>query len=71
MPQVQVAILELFCRCDCKLPNMFVGTLTRESVLKAVAKGISSEEIIAYLHSRAHPQAAARVPDATIVPEVG
>jgi len=69
--QVQVAILELFCRCDCKLPNMFVGTLTRDSVLKAVAKGITSDEIITYLHSRAHPQASARAPEGTIVPEVG
>ena len=49
---------------------MFVGTLTRDSVLKAVSSGISSQEIIAYLQSRAHPQALARPPDAAVVPEV-
>ena len=49
---------------------MFVGTLTRDSVLKAVSSGISSQEIIAYLQSRAHPQALARPPDASVVPEV-
>eukprot|EP00798_Chlamydomonas_sp_ICE-L_P016417 gene16417-22628_t len=64
---VQVAILELFCRNDCVLPNLFVGTLTRESVFKALASGIDADEIVAYLRSHAHPQVAKRNP---VVPEV-
>lgn len=68
--QVQTAILQLFCRTDCLLPNAFVGTLTRESVLQAVVEsGISSDDIIEYLRSHAHPQAAARAPR-PVVPEV-
>eukprot|EP00955_Chlamydomonas_euryale_P026377 278381-Chlamydomonas_euryale.AAC.19 len=50
---VQVAILELFCRSDCVLPNLFVGTLTRESVLSAVGAGIAADEIVSYLQVRA------------------
>ena len=29
---LQAAILRLFCRCECVLPNLFVGVLTRDSV---------------------------------------
>ena len=64
---VQVAILELFCRNDCVLPNLFVGTLTRDSVTKALGSGITAEEIVAYLRAHAHPHVARRVPT---VPEV-
>eukprot|EP00195_Chlamydomonas_chlamydogama_P010376 CAMPEP_0202894508 /NCGR_PEP_ID=MMETSP1392-20130828/3906_1 /ASSEMBLY_ACC=CAM_ASM_000868 /TAXON_ID=225041 /ORGANISM="Chlamydomonas chlamydogama, Strain SAG 11-48b" /LENGTH=534 /DNA_ID=CAMNT_0049579235 /DNA_START=140 /DNA_END=1743 /DNA_ORIENTATION=- len=64
---VQVAILELFMRNDCVLPNLFVGTLTRDTVLKAITAGIGAEEIIDYLVSHCHPQVAGRSP---VVPEV-
>ncbi|GAX80863.1 hypothetical protein CEUSTIGMA_g8298.t1 [Chlamydomonas eustigma] len=67
---VQVAILQLFCRTDCILPNAFVGTLTRESVLQAVDSGISADDVIDYLRSHAHPQAASRAPRYPVVPEV-
>jgi transcription initiation factor TFIIH subunit 4 len=64
---VQRAILRLFVRCECVLPNLFVGTLTRESVSSAVASGIAADDIVAYLREHAHAQVAGRVP---VVPEV-
>ncbi|KAK9806388.1 hypothetical protein WJX72_012519 [[Myrmecia] bisecta] len=64
---LQYAILRSFVRCECILPNLFVGTLTRESVTTALASGISADQIINYLRQHAHKHAAARVP---IVPEV-
>ncbi|KAG1673265.1 hypothetical protein FOA52_002545 [Chlamydomonas sp. UWO 241] len=64
---VQVAILELFTRNDCVLPNLFVGTLTRDSVLRAVGSGISADEVVSYLQTHAHPHIAGRTP---VVPEV-
>ena len=65
--RIQVRVLEEFCRLDCALPNLFVGTLTRDSVQRALAKGLSANDIIGFLQGHAHPQVAARVPS---VPEV-
>ena len=64
---LQSAILRLFVRCEAILPNLFVGTVTRESVLGALKCGLSAEDIVGYLRSHAHPQVTARVP---VVPEV-
>jgi hypothetical protein len=64
---LQTAILRLFSRCECILPNLFVGVLTRDSVTAALACGLSADHIVAYLRQRAHPTVAARSP---IVPEV-
>lgn len=63
---VQVAILRLFVRCECLLPNLFVGTVSRESVLSALKCGLAAEDIIGYLRTHAHPQVAQRMP---VVPE--
>jgi Transcription factor Tfb2 (p52) C-terminal domain/Transcription factor Tfb2 len=57
---LQIAILQLFARTDCLLPNMFVGTLTGKSVTEAVQRGITSEMIIRYLEERRHPRTAHR-----------
>lgn len=65
--RIQVRVLEEFCRLDCALPNLFVGTLTRDSVQHALGKGMTADDIIGFLQSHAHPQVAARVPS---VPEV-
>jgi len=59
-------VLEEFCRLDCALPNLFVGTLTRDSVQRALTKGMSADDVIGFLQSHAHPQVAGRVPS---VPE--
>ena len=65
--QLQTAILRQFTRCECILPNLFVGVLTRESVVTALASGLSADAIVAYLRQHAHPHVAARTP---VVPEV-
>jgi transcription initiation factor TFIIH subunit 4 len=54
-------------RTDCLLPNLFVGSLTRESFLAALELGISAGDVTAFLQQHAHPQVARRVPS---VPEV-
>jgi hypothetical protein len=67
---VQQSILRLFVRCDALLPNLFVGTLTRESVKGALEVGIAAEQIIAYLRQHAHPRVAQRTPILPIVSAV-
>ena len=64
---VRQAILRLFVRCDVLLPNLFVGTITRDSAVTALESGVSAEQIVGYLRQHAHPRVAARVP---IVPGV-
>eukprot|EP00958_Prasinococcus_capsulatus_P012797 scaffold1293_cov375-Prasinococcus_capsulatus_cf.AAC.15 len=63
---VQIAIMELFTRPQYRLPNLFVGVLTRESVAAALDCGIDGEQIISFLQQHAHPDIANRIP---IVPE--
>lgn len=64
---VRQAILRLFIRCDVLLPNLFVGTITRESATAALESGVSAEQMIGYLRQHAHAQIQGRVP---IVPGV-
>lgn len=64
---VRQAILRLFVRCDLLLPNLFVGTITRESAMAALESGVGAEQIVGYLRQHAHARVAARVP---IVPGV-
>ena len=64
---VRQAILRLFVRCDVLLPNLFVGTITRESVTGALESGVAAEQIIGYLRQHAHPRIANRKP---VVPGV-
>jgi transcription initiation factor TFIIH subunit 4 len=47
------ALLGLFCRLDIALPNLLIGTITKESVRHALKHNISSGEIIKYLESYA------------------
>jgi len=63
---LQAAILRLFVRCECVLPNLFVGVLTRESVTGALGCGLAADQIVDFLRKHAHPHVAQRVP---IVPE--
>ena len=53
---LQIAILSLFSRLTTRYPNMVAGKLTRESIRRAVGMGITSEQIISYLSTHAHPQ---------------
>ncbi|GAQ85685.1 putative Transcription factor Tfb2 [Klebsormidium nitens] len=63
---LQIAILRLFTRIEYVLPNLVVGTITRESVNTAFSNGITADQIVAYLQQHAAPQIRQRVP---VVPE--
>ncbi|CAE6406517.1 unnamed protein product [Rhizoctonia solani] len=53
---LQTSVLNLFVALRSRFPNLVVGHITRESVKRALAKGISAEQIISYLETHAHPQ---------------
>ncbi|KAI0076179.1 transcription factor Tfb2 [Panus rudis PR-1116 ss-1] len=53
---LQIAILNLFITLKSRFPNLVVGAITRESVKKALANGITADQIISYLTTHAHPQ---------------
>ena len=59
---LELAILRFFVRPEYRLPNVFVGALTRESVAGALQHGIGAEQIVAYLQQHAHPAVAGRTP---------
>ena len=52
---VECEILRLFTRPDYRLPNLYVGMLTREAVHDALDTGVAAEQIIKYLRAHAHP----------------
>lgn len=54
--QLQIAILQLFTRLSTRYPNMVSGKITRESIRRAVGMGITSQQIISFLSTHAHPQ---------------
>ncbi|KAJ1300071.1 hypothetical protein OPQ81_002553 [Rhizoctonia solani] len=53
---LQTSVLNLFVALRSRFPNLVVGHITRDSVKRALAKGISAEQIISYLETHAHPQ---------------
>lgn len=53
---LQIAILQLFCRLSTRYPNMVAGKITRESIRRAVAMGITADQIVSFLSAHAHPQ---------------
>lgn len=53
---LQIAILQLFTKLSVRFPNMVHGKVTRESIRRAVNMGITSDQIISYLQTHAHPQ---------------
>ncbi|KAI0044282.1 transcription factor Tfb2 [Auriscalpium vulgare] len=53
---LQTAVLNLFVSVKSRFPNLVVGSITRDSVRKALANGITAEQIISYLTTYAHPQ---------------
>ncbi|GIL63092.1 hypothetical protein Vafri_17067 [Volvox africanus] len=64
---VTIAVLELFVKREALLPNLFVGAIRRDSILAALSRGITAEELVSYLAARPHPSVASRSP---VVPEV-
>ncbi|KAF9558831.1 transcription factor Tfb2 [Agrocybe pediades] len=53
---LQTAVLNLFVTLKYRFPNLVVGSITRDSVKKALMNGISADQIISYLVTHAHPQ---------------
>ncbi|KAI9454703.1 transcription factor Tfb2-domain-containing protein [Russula earlei] len=53
---LQTAVLNLFVSVKSRFPNLVVGSITRESVRKALVNGITADQIISYLTTYAHSQ---------------
>ncbi|KAF8903702.1 transcription factor Tfb2-domain-containing protein [Gymnopilus junonius] len=53
---LQTAVLNLFVTLKYRFPNLVVGSITRDSVKKALSNGITADQIISYLVTHAHPQ---------------
>jgi len=52
---LRISILNLFTKLISRYPNMVSGRLTKESIQKAIERGITSQQIISYLTAHAHP----------------
>lgn len=59
---LQIAVLNLFVHLRSRFSNMVTGQITRESVRKALANGITADQIVTYLTVHAHPQMRKSVP---------
>jgi transcription initiation factor TFIIH subunit 4 len=53
---LQIQILGLFAKLHSRFPNLISGQLTKHSINRAIQQGITSDQIIAYLTTHAHPQ---------------
>jgi transcription initiation factor TFIIH subunit 4 len=53
---LQIAVLSLFTKLSTRYPNMVSGRVTRDSIRQAISHGITSDQIISYLSTHAHPQ---------------
>lgn len=65
--ELQRLVLSMMLRQDCVLPNLYVGTLTRDKFLEALDLGLAAAEVTTFLQQHAHPEVSRRVP---CVPEV-
>ncbi|KJE91028.1 transcription factor tfb2 [Capsaspora owczarzaki ATCC 30864] len=63
---LQLALLSLFVDLRYRFPNMVCGLLSRDSVRKALVKGLTAEQMIRFLRTHAHPQMRSRTP---VLPE--
>lgn len=53
---LEIAILNLFVNLKIRFSNMVCGQITRESIRNALMNGITSDQIIRFLETHAHPQ---------------
>ncbi|KAL5606556.1 hypothetical protein BROUX41_002959 [Berkeleyomyces rouxiae] len=53
---LQIAVMALFCNMRSRFVNMVSGRLSRESVRRAIAFGITADQIVNYLNAHAHEQ---------------
>ena len=51
-----IQIISLFATLKTRYPNMITATLTKSSIQKAIAHGITADQIVSYLSTHAHPQ---------------
>ncbi|KAI9723063.1 MAG: RNA polymerase II transcription factor B 52 kDa subunit, partial [Chrysothrix sp. TS-e1954] len=58
--QLRIDILSLFAKLGFRYPNLVTGRLTKESIQRAISRGITSQQIISYLAAHAHPVMTAR-----------
>ncbi|KAH0565658.1 hypothetical protein GP486_000948 [Trichoglossum hirsutum] len=59
---LQIAVLNLFAKLETRFPNMVSGRISRKSIRVAIHMGITSDQIISYLTTHAHPQMRKNVP---------
>jgi transcription initiation factor TFIIH subunit 4 len=59
---LQIAVLALFTKLSTRYPNMVSGRVTRDSIRRAIEHGITSDQIISYLTTHAHPQMRKKLP---------
>uniref|UniRef100_A0ABM5FIS7 General transcription factor IIH subunit 4 n=1 Tax=Pogona vitticeps TaxID=103695 RepID=A0ABM5FIS7_9SAUR len=52
--ELQIALIALFSEMLYRFPNLVVAQVTRESVQQAIANGITADQIIHFLRTRAH-----------------
>ncbi|XP_031950185.1 general transcription factor IIH subunit 4, partial [Corvus moneduloides] len=60
--ELQVALIALFSELLYRFPNLVVAQVTRDSVQAAIANGITADQIIHFLRTRAHPVMATQTP---------
>lgn len=53
--ELQIALVALFSEMLYRFPNVVVAQVSRESVQQAIANGITAQQIIHFLRTRAHP----------------
>ena len=52
---LRIAVLSLFTKLHTQYPNMVSGKITKASVRRALATGITANQIVSYLTAHAHP----------------
>lgn len=60
--ELQIALVALFSEMLYRFPNVVVAQVTRESVQQAIANGITADQIIHFLRTRAHPVMLRQIP---------
>ncbi|XP_041931971.1 general transcription factor IIH subunit 4 [Alosa sapidissima] len=53
--ELQIALVALFSEMLYRFPDVVVAQVTRESVQQAIANGITAQQIIHFMRTRAHP----------------
>lgn len=53
---LHILLLSLFVKLHYRLPNLVVGSITRESIRTALINGITAQQILDFLEINAHPQ---------------